>query len=1255
MKRVNLYAIGIFTAMLFFSDKELNAQVEYPKVNIASPNAAALGKFVDIPVNYHTGIPQVNIPLYILKEGSIELPISLSYHAGGVKVAEVASWVGIGWALNAGGVITRTVRGIPDEGVNAGGRHGYFSNYGLYNDYANSTIDAFRDHDQGVYNGQEDAEPDLFFFNFNGRVGQFYFNDDRTPVLVSGNDDLKIDYVSVKRNIGSLEQNNIQGFCITTNDGTKYFFGNLPSGVIEQGVSPVEMAFPTNGSRIDFDGVYSSWYLCRVESADQSDAIKLFYDYESFSTFYWSFFPPHLPEIGIDAAKSYRLSRLYQKGVRLSKIVSSQGNIVFSLSKDARLDLASGELGPDPSLELPNKEAKALAEIIISDSQKVLKKYRINTSYFTDQGVVGSELPSMYASWVPYGTDKKRLKLDSIEEVGENGTTLRPFKFEYFSNSLPRRLSFAIDHWGFYNGVSNENILPIITQDKYTMLNKNGADRDSAWPAMQNGALTKINYPTGGSAIFEFEPNRAKVTASRFKLEYITSYWTGYDGSSTINWPNVTFTGNETYELKFSNSDCGNSSVGSCFASYYIVDQQGKVIATAGASANETTTKAVQIPPGIYNIRMNRDNSVTTKGAVLTISKFKNYDMIDPIVGGLRIKILIKNPENVTRPITESYSYEEANRSSGVLFERPYYVSPIRNSLLALLGIMGNPSESDNTPNVYSSGCLNIGVLGISAPPVNVIISPMSSLPMQKVQGNHVGYHTVSIKRSENGGSSVYRYYGTSLFESNTDDVAYRNVSSSSYCDPKIPNYPGAPIPFTLERGELQSEYHFDNDNALIRSVTYKYSYDSTKVFTPGLIIKNLEPNQIFNNQIENTISGGVTIVYTYADGSKKYTRFPSSGGQPLPSGGPISMTEYVLRGYWKKRTIRSETTIDKLSMKEVNTSDTLYYDSPYHRSLTKKVSRKSDGSLAVTTYKYALDFVPTDAKSIRDGWDAYQNNCTTCDDIYFNRITTPGVTTGGRKIAWMNRRKCLLLARRSYVQYRRENFTDRGTSSYWRAHLEAKIMADTIFKPILEMQDRFMNPVIEASSWTDGKLEAATFSRFALQPNVSTVYLHSVNSIKLRTPLSSNFLASINSNTTLTMDTRYSKDYTFLSVDGRVVEESKVGQPRDVYLWGYQQKFPVARISNSSYQNAKALVDQNILDNPTDDAQLRRELGKLVIGLPNTQVTSYTYKPLVGITSMTDAKGMTTYYGYDSFGRLDTVSDHYGHIIKKFDYHYKP
>jgi len=53
-------------------------------------------------------------------------------------------------------------------------------------------------------------------------------------------------------------------------------------------------------------------------------------------------------------------------------------------------------------------------------------------------------------------------------------------------------------------------------------------------------------------------------------------------------------------------------------------------------------------------------------------------------------------------------------------------------------------------------------------------------------------------------------------------------------------------------------------------------------------------------------------------------------------------------------------------------------------------------------------------------------------------------------------------------------------------------------------------------------------------------------------------------------------------------------------------------------------------------------------------QMTTYTYTPLVGMTSSCDASNKVTYYEYDGFGRLKLIRDINGNILKTFKYQYQ-
>jgi len=62
-----------------------------------------------------TGAGSVVIPIYSLSSGQVSLPVSLTYTGNGVKPKDVEGSAGMGWQLQAGGQISRVVRGLPDD------------------------------------------------------------------------------------------------------------------------------------------------------------------------------------------------------------------------------------------------------------------------------------------------------------------------------------------------------------------------------------------------------------------------------------------------------------------------------------------------------------------------------------------------------------------------------------------------------------------------------------------------------------------------------------------------------------------------------------------------------------------------------------------------------------------------------------------------------------------------------------------------------------------------------------------------------------------------------------------------------------------------------------------------------------------------------------------------------------------------------------------------------------------------------------
>ncbi|WP_348725828.1 hypothetical protein [Tenacibaculum sp. 190524A05c] len=91
-------------------------------------------------VDLYTGMVNINLPIYEIKEKDLNVPISLNYRSDGIKVNDIAGNVGLGWKLVTGGTIEREIKGNPDETITRLNSHGnqVFSNLGRYMDLINS-------------------------------------------------------------------------------------------------------------------------------------------------------------------------------------------------------------------------------------------------------------------------------------------------------------------------------------------------------------------------------------------------------------------------------------------------------------------------------------------------------------------------------------------------------------------------------------------------------------------------------------------------------------------------------------------------------------------------------------------------------------------------------------------------------------------------------------------------------------------------------------------------------------------------------------------------------------------------------------------------------------------------------------------------------------------------------------------------------------------------------------------------------------
>lgn len=481
----NIVARRLCMYLSLFAWSSVIAQDQSEKLrNIVppSPNASSLGKYADWPVSLYTGVPEISIPVYQVKGRSTSVPITLSYHASGIKVSEIASWVGLGFALNAGGVITRSVCGLPDD---VGGYLKIREDREDKDDLTSQTIanavlpDTF--FTKRVADGIVDSEPDYFMFNALGRSYKMIFSGD--SVVTQPKSNLKFKYWFYDASGGFTSQPDfvMAYWQVWLEDGTKLVFEDREIVVGAKHGSEDNGGFdPTTG-----------WYLTTITSPT-GEVIEFNYSNETTeqSLSYSE------SQSKIDNQGAANPIKVGPTGMRpkvttplLSSIVSEIDSVVFS--RIDREDLEGGH---------------ALSQITTYSKMDPSYYLTFKFNYIYSSATASNA----YSSEPEYG---KRLVLTKLTAESGSLVDAKIWNFEYNPGKLPSRTSFAQDHYGYYNGaIQNPTLLP---RDLRFALNEVYANREPGTGATAQ-MLKKITYPTGGYTAFNYELNSQTLTGGHY-------------------------------------------------------------------------------------------------------------------------------------------------------------------------------------------------------------------------------------------------------------------------------------------------------------------------------------------------------------------------------------------------------------------------------------------------------------------------------------------------------------------------------------------------------------------------------------------------------------------------------------------------------------------------------------------------------------------------------------------------------------------
>ncbi|MBW7674752.1 RHS repeat domain-containing protein [Chryseobacterium chendengshani] len=1103
-----------------------------PKIIPPSPTVNSLMKFEEVPVSNYTGIPDITIPIANLPTGLSNVPINLSlkYHVNNAKSESKASEVGLGWSLMAGGTISRTVMGSPDDKIvsysigSSNPKIGIYldqnTNVNTYKNYfasyienPNTAINTQKSIFEAHYKNRYDTQYDLYQYNFLNYTGRFIIKKIGGQLQV-----VKLDKNNLKITVNAPSNFEPVSFDITDEFGNKFTFDVLETSktLSLTDVSGLEMYSSTSASTMNLS-FNSAFHLSKIQN--NNNEVKVLLSYEQPVTIQSSEQVSNQNHINYIPG-SYTSNVMSENKALLPKISEvSTSTIITQTRKLKEIDLIGKgkivfeyENGREDTNYVGGYNATMLSKLksitVLGSDNKYDEKYNLNFDYKQNG---------------PY----KRLFLTSVQKMNKNNG------------------SYALDHDYQLDYYVPQLSLPLIAGDDIFFK----CFGDMPYGCSHIELLKSVTYPTKGKSEFIYETGTfSYVPETTTGISVAAVELSNYD-ENPLNWDPANqmavfnkFSSDKKYAFTLPEN---NTSISMQLGTYNINQyawnlrlfrKEGTTYTNVGSIGTAFLNPGDPAPTVYNNILQAGEyyleltstqmgtGSLTFNANFHTYYKIRNannYKFLHDYRANRIKNINYYSDYGNTPHKTVNFDYQnisDPKKSTGALvFPRPVYSYSVGYQA----GLEFTCGELPNRP------CMGTFITDISYG------STRNFLPVQKTKGGDIGYQYITV--SETGrGKTLYQY---------TSPVDKPN----SYTVSTLPPFRGV-ANYDYTRGILLNKKVYDNSNRLLAEDQFVYTYSSYDVATGAFI----DPLPTAN--IGYYLHGGKYNNYEefVAD---TFGLKPHVGNDPfafLALGfqtehiGVANLVEEKSISYYPNQHSATITTNNEYNLRDY---------------LTKKIATSTDNSIVETTYQYA-----------------HEKNNTRL--INANMIGIP---------------------------------------------LEVSVTEKE-------------NPSAAAT------LVSKTETKY---DDVSHFFPSSVLSYNRE---------SGNASTQVTFN-KYDSKGNILQYTG------KDGIPTSI-IWGYNKTQPIAKIEGAAYDNITnnplitAIINASDADaaNPAAESTLIAALDALRndVNFKDFQMATFTYDPLIGVTTLTPPSGIMEIYRYDSANRLEKIVDEEGKILKEYKYNYK-